>query len=67
MNESDIPTPIETLRRYTLEKIAELASCSVETVRRRVRRGQLPAVRHGKGWTVGHADAVKFLTTGGSR
>lgn len=53
---------LEALRLYPVSHVAQLAGCCVETIRRRIRRGELPARRLGKGWGIPHTEAVRLLT-----
>lgn len=45
----------------TLEELAPLLSTSVRALRRLVKQGKLPAVRHGRAYVVLRADADRLL------
>jgi excisionase family DNA binding protein len=47
---------------YTVAEVAEIVSCSAETVRRRIRDGQLDAVTSGARWLVSAAALDRYLS-----
>jgi excisionase family DNA binding protein len=53
--------PIEALRLYPVEHVAELACCSVRTILRRIHDGSLPAKKIGRGYGIPHDAAVALL------
>lgn len=63
--------PVEALRLYSVERVAQLANCCTETLLRRIRRGHLQARRIGRGYGIPHSQVVELLTgarvEGGSR
>lgn len=55
MTGADLP------RLLTLEEAAELACCSKSTLRRRIAKGELPAISHGRLVRVSINDLGTFL------
>jgi excisionase family DNA binding protein len=47
-------------RWLTVEQVAENWSCSTETVRRAIRRGDLPALRYGALWRISQDALTAF-------
>jgi excisionase family DNA binding protein len=49
-------------RVYTVADVAEIVGCSEETVRRRIRDGQLDAVTSGARWLISAAALDRYLS-----
>lgn len=48
------------MRTYTTQEAAELTGSSVRALRKRIERGQLRAVQHGRYWRIPHAELERM-------
>ena len=46
---------------FTVEEVADMLKCDVETVRRWLREGQLQGVKLGRAWRVQKKDLDQFI------
>jgi excisionase family DNA binding protein len=52
------------MRTYTTQEAAELTGSSVRALRKRIERGQLRAVQHGRYWRIPHAELERLELIG---
>jgi len=52
------------MKTYTTQEAAELSGSSVRALRKRIERGQLRAVQHGRYWRVPHAELERLGLVG---
>ena len=48
------------MKTYTTQEAAELTGSSVRALRKRIERGQLRAVQHGRYWRIPHAELARL-------
>ena len=48
-------------KTYTPKELAKLCHCDIVTVRKRIRAGELPAFKMGRGWVVSQSDLDEFI------
>jgi excisionase family DNA binding protein len=51
---------LPAMRTYTTQQAAELTGTSVRALRKRIERGQLRAVQHGRYWKIPHPELVRL-------